>query len=54
MDKLVRLHGAALVTLSQTSGLNPQIGGISTNDIPHRRVSENAKKSPSLVSWWWL
>ena len=27
LDKLMRLRGTALVTLSQTSGLNPQTGG---------------------------
>ena len=55
MDKLMRLHGTVLVILSQTSGLNPHIGGISTNDILHRRrVGENAKKSSSLVTRWWL
>lgn len=31
--KLRRLHGTVFVTLFQTSGLNPQIGGILPNNI---------------------
>ena len=33
MDKLMRLHGTVLVILSQTSGLNPHIGGISDSSV---------------------